>query len=190
MDVAGAAVDAAEAGADAEGVNDGLKSFLTAEVPFAAEAAGAAEVAEPTESADSAVLVFRSVSEVLSPEVIACRLPCRSLLRPLSPVEPDELVDGPFLLPTVSAGSGAVVLDPASAVSSLAVAATSATAAVAASPEAEESPLARPARCDAPERDLPVPVRDDDMTPLSTIVSAASPSGSTFRLGGAMMSGG
>jgi hypothetical protein len=159
----GAAVDAAEAGAAAEGVNDGLTSFLTAEVPFATEAAGAAEVAEATGSADSAVLVFRSASEVLSP------------------------VDRPFPLPTVSAGSGAVVLDPASAVSSLAVAATSA---VAASPEAEESPSARPARCDAPERDLPVPVRDGDMTPLSTIVSAASPSGSAFRLGGAMMSGG
>jgi hypothetical protein len=187
VDVVGAAVDAAEAGAAAEGVNEGLKSLLTAEVPFAAEAAGAAEVAEPTESADSAVLVLWSASEALSPEVIACRLPCRSLLRPLSPVEPDESVDGPFLLPTVSAGSGAVALDPASAVSSLAVAATDA---VASSPEAEESPLAPPARCDAPECDLPVPVRDGDMIPLSTIVSVASPSGSAFRLGGAMMSGG
>jgi hypothetical protein len=181
VDVAG------DAAAAAEGVNDGLMSFLTAEVPFAAEAAGAAEVAEPTGSADSAVLVFRPASQVLSPEVIACRPPCGSLLRPLSPAEPDESVDRTFPLPTVSAGSGTVVLDPASAVSSLAVAVTDA---VASSPEAEESPLAPLARRDAPERDLPVPVRDGDMIPLSTIVSVASPSGSAFRLGGAMMSGG
>jgi hypothetical protein len=153
----GAAVDSPEAGAAAERVNDGLMSFLTAEVPFAAEAAGSAEVAEPTGPADSAVLLFRSASPVLSP------------------------------WPTVSAGSGAVVLDPASVVSSLAVAATPA---VASSPEAEESRLAPPGRRDAPDCDLPVLVRDDDMIPLSTIVSAASPSGSAFKLGGAMMSGG
>jgi hypothetical protein len=89
-------------------------------------------------------------------------------------------------LPIVSAGSGTAVLDPASAVSSSAVAAG---VTVAASPE-EESPLVPPTRFDAPERELPVLARDDDMMPLSTMVSVASPSGSAFRLGGAMMSGG
>jgi hypothetical protein len=84
-------------------------------------------------------------------------------------------------LPIVSAGSGTVVLDPASAVSS---------SAVAASPEEEDSPLVPPTRFDAPERELPVLARDDDMMPLLTMVSVASPSGSAFRLGGAMMSGG
>jgi hypothetical protein len=90
-------------------------------------------------------------------------------------------------LPIVSAGSGTVVLDPASAVSSSAVAAG---VAVAASPEEEDSPLVPPTRFDAPERELPVLARDDDMMPLLTMVSVASPSGSAFRLGGAMMSGG
>jgi hypothetical protein len=90
-------------------------------------------------------------------------------------------------LPIVSAGSGTAVLDPASAVSSSALAAG---VTVAASPVEEESPLVPPTRFDAPERDDPVLVRDDDMMPLSTMVSVASPSGSAFRLGGAMMSGG
>jgi hypothetical protein len=178
----GAAVDSAEAGA---AVNDGLRSFLPADVPFTAEAAGAVEVAE---SADSAVPVFLSATQVLSPEVIASRLPCRSLLRPLSSVEPEEPVDHPFPLPIVSAGSGTVVLDPASALSSSAVAAGVTVAS--SSSEAEDSPLVPPARFDAPDRELPVLVRGDDMMPLSTIVFAASPSGSAFRFGGAMMSGG
>jgi hypothetical protein len=213
-----AAADTAPPDAPADGVNDGLRSPLTADVPFSAEATEAAEVAESAESAASvAVPVFWLVSQPLSPELIACRLPCRSLLGPLSPVAPDEPAARPLALPIVSAGSGTSVLDPASVVFSSAVSAVSAVAAVSAdavfadaagaaaspdfvvssespeaavSPEEEESPLAPPVRRGAPERDFPVLVRDDDMMPLSTIVSVASPSGSTFRLGGAMMSGG
>jgi hypothetical protein len=90
------------------------------------------------------------------------------------------------VLPTVSAGSGAAVLNPASAASSSAL---SAGAAVEASPEEEESPLASPGHGDASDRELPVRFHDDDMMPLSTITSSASPSGSVFRLGDAMMSG-
>jgi hypothetical protein len=178
-DAAGAGAAAADAAAAdaAAGVNDGLRSSLAADVPFAAEAAEAAESADP---------VSGSASQVLSPEVIVCRLPCRSLLRPLSSVEPDEPVDHPVPLPIVSAGSGTAVFDRASAVSSSAAAAD---VAVSASPEEEDSPFVPPTRCDAPERVLLVPNRDD-MMPLSTIVSVASPSGSAFRLGGAMMSGG
>jgi hypothetical protein len=182
----GAAVGAAAAGVPADGVNDGVRSVLAADFPFTG--AAAAEVAEAAESVDSSVSVVLSASQVLvSPEVIACRLPCRSLLRPLSSAEPDEPLDCPFPLPIVSAGSGTAVLDPASAVSSSAVAAG---VTVPASPEEEDSPLVPPTRFDAPERELPVLARDDDMMPLSTIVSVASPSGSAFRLGGAMMSGG
>jgi len=132
-------------------VNNELLSLLTAGFPSSAEVTEAAEVAE---TAESAVSASRSASQVLSPAVIACRLPCRSLLRPLSPAEPDEPVERPHALPIVSAGSGTVVLDPASALSSPPVAA------------------------------------DDDVMPLSTITSAASPSGSTFRPRGAMMRGG
>jgi hypothetical protein len=102
-----------------------------------------------------------------------------------------------FTLPTVSAGSGTAGLDSvavvsSSAISAISTAATSAIpagAAVAASPEPEESPSASAVRCDAAERVLAVLFRDDDMMPLSTIASAASPSGSAFRLAGAMMSG-
>jgi hypothetical protein len=61
---------------------------------------------------------------------------------------------------------------------------------VSVSPEEEELPLAPLDGRDAAERELPVLVRDDDMVPLSTTVSVASPSGSAFRLGGAMISGG
>lgn len=214
MDVAAAAdaapADAAPADAPADGVNDGLRSALTADIPFSAEATEAVEVAESAESAASvAVPVFWLVSQSLFPELIVCRLPCRSLLGPLSPVAPEEPAARPFALPIVSAGSGTSVLDPASvvfssAVSAGAVFADAADAAassdfvvspespeVAVSPEEEEeSPLAPPVRRGAPERDFPVLVRDDDMMPLSTIVSVASPSGSTFRPGGAMMSGG
>lgn len=181
---------AGAAGVLVDAVNDGL----AADVPFEV---AAAVVSESATSAGSAVSVSvspssLSASQVLSAEVIACRLPCRSLLRPLSPaaltpVESAEPVDRPLPLPIVSAGSGVVVLGPASALSSSAVAAD---VVVAASPEEEESPLAPPARDDAPEREFPVLVRDDDMMPLSTIVSVASPSGSAFRFGGAMMSGG
>jgi hypothetical protein len=208
-----AAADTAPPDAPADGVNDGLRSPLTADVPFSAEATEAAEVAESAESAASvAVPVFWLVSQSLFPELIVCRLPCRSLLGPLSPVAPEEPAARPFALPIVSAGSGTSVLDPASVVFSSAVSAVSAGAVfadaadaaassdfvvspespeVAVSPEEEEeSPLAPPVRRGAPERDFPVLVRDDDMMPLSTIVSVASPSGSTFRLGGAMMSGG
>lgn len=182
-----AAVGAAAADVPADGVNDGLP----ADVPFDVDAAAVSESARSAGSAVSVSASSLSASQVLSAEVIACRLPCRSLLRPLSPVElsPVELAesaDRPLPLPIVSAGSGAVALGPASALSSPVVAAD---AAVAASPEEEESPLA-PARRDAPEREFPVLARDGDMMPLSTNVSAASPSGSAFRLAGAMMSGG
>jgi hypothetical protein len=77
---------------------------------------------------------------------------------------------------------------------SSAVTVSSASSEVAVSPEVpeeEEFPLlAPPTRRDAAERELPALFREDDMMSLSTIVSAVSPSGSTFRLGGAMMSGG
>jgi len=201
-----AAADAVPVDAAADGVNAGLRPLLTADVPFSAEAAESAEVAESAESASGAAPVCWLVSQPLSPELIVCRLPCRSLPRPLAPADPDESADRPLALPIVSAGSGTSVLDPASFAPASAVsadassteaAATSPEVAVftessdgAVSPEAEESPLAPPDRRDAPERELPVLVRDDDMMPLSTIVSEASPSGSTFRLGGAMMSGG
>jgi hypothetical protein len=205
VEVVGVVGDAAEADPvpvdeAADGVNAGLRPLLTADVPFSAE------VAESAESASGAVSVCWLVSQLLSPELIVCRLPCRSLPRPLAPADPDESADRPFALPIVSAGSGTSVLDPASVVSSSAVFADASSPEVVAtspevavspessevvvSPEAEESPLALPDRRDAPERELPVLVRDDDIMPLSTIVSEASPSGSTFRLGGAMMSGG
>jgi hypothetical protein len=189
--VVGAPVDTAAAGADtsgvaAVGVNDGFRSSLAGDVLFAAGAAGTAAVMASAESAASAVSVFRAVTQALSPELMVFRLPCRSLLRPLSSVAPDES-DCSFALRIVSAGSGTVVLDPASVVSSPVVASG---AAASGSPEVEEFPLAPAARFDAPERELPVPVRDDDMMPLSTIVSVASPSGSAIRSGGAMMSGG
>jgi hypothetical protein len=205
VDVVGdaAEADAVPVDAAADGVNAGLRPPLTADVPFSAEAT---ESADSADSASGAASVCWLVSQLLSPELIACRLPCRSLPRPLAPEDPDESADRPFALPIVSAGSGTSVLDPASVVpssgvfadaSSTEVAATSPEVVVstessegAVSPEAEESPLAPPDRRDAPERELPVLVRDDDMMPLSTIVSEASPSGSTFRLGGAMMSGG
>jgi len=183
--VAAGAVAAGAAGVAVVGVNDGVWSFLAGDVLFAAGAAGAA--AASADSAGSAVSVFRSAAQVRSPELMVFRLPCRSLLRPLSSVAPDESADCPFALRIVSAGSGTLVLDPASSVSSPVVA-----SGVAASvpPEVEEFPLASPTRFDAPERELPLPVRDDDMMLLSTIVSAASPSGSAIRSGGAMMSGG
>ena len=211
MDVVDVVGDAAEADAvpvdaAADGVNAGLRPLLTADVPFSAEAAESAEVAESAESASGAASFCWLVSQLLSPELIVCRLPCRSLPRPLAPADPDESADRPFALPIVAAGSGTSVLDPASVVSSSAVSAdatspevvaTSPEVAVspeslevAVSLEAEESPLAPPDRRAAPERELPVLVRDGDMMPLSTTVSEASPSGSTFRLGGAMMSGG
>jgi hypothetical protein len=177
-----------------EDLNDGLRSLEATGVPFSAEAA---ESAETGESAVSAVAVFRSASRVLSsPEVIVCRLPCRSLLRPLSPAEPDKPVDRLFALPIVSAGSGTAVLDPAWVSSSTfpadAMVAMSAESEEVESPELEEEelPLAPLPRCDAPERELPALVGDDDMMSLSAMVSAASPSGSAVRLGGAMMSGG
>lgn len=217
MDVVGDAVAAGAAPADAsaDGVNDGLRPLLPADVPFSAEAAespevaGAAEVADAGEVAESAesasAAAFWLASQLLSPELIVCRLPCRSPPCPLllPPAGPDESADRPFALPIVSAGSGTSVLDPAFVVSSSATSVESAEVAaspevsvpaespeVAVSPEEEESPLAPPDRRDAPERELPVLVRDDDMMPLSTIVSVASPSGSAFRLGGAMMSDG
>jgi hypothetical protein len=188
----GAAADTAAAGADTVGaaavaVNDGFGSSLKGDVLFAAGAAGADAVMASADSADSAVSVFRFAAQVLSPELMVFRLPCRSLLRPLSPVAPDESADCPFALRIVSAGNGTGVLDPASTVSSSAVASG---AAASVSPEVEEFPLAAAARFDAPEREFPVPVGDEDMTPLSAIVSAASPSGSAIRSGGAMMSGG
>jgi len=225
------AADTALVDPDADGMNEGLRSLLAADVPFSAEAAGAldAEAEEVADASDdSASPFFCSVSQLLSPELIACRLPCRSLLRPLSPADSDELdepADRPLGLPMVSAGSGTVVLDPAASslsflpssrrpstfseaagasstgASAVAVATSPGVAPslespeeeVAVSPEEEEeeeSPLASLTRRDAADRELPALVRDDDMMPLSTIASAVSPSGSAFRLGGAMMSGG
>jgi hypothetical protein len=219
VDAVGDAVAAdgapSDADADADGVNDGLRPLLAADVPFSADipfsaeaaesagVAGAAEVGEAAESASAAIAACWLLSQLLSPELIVCRLPCRSPPRPLLPAGPDESADRPFALPIVSAGSGTSVLDPAFVVSSSATSVESAEVAaspevsvsaespeVPVSPEEEESPLAPPDRRDAPERELPVLARDDDMMPLSTIVSVASPSGSAFRLGGAMMSGG
>jgi hypothetical protein len=181
------AAAAGAAGVAAVGVNDGVRSSLAGDVLFAAGAAGAGTVAASADSAGSAVSVFRSATQVLSPELMVFRLPCRSLLRPLSPVALDESADCPFVLRIVSAGSGTLVLDPASVVSSPVVASG---VAASVSPEVAEFPLASAARFDAPERELSLPVRDDDMMPLSTIGSAASSSGSAIRSGGAMMSGG
>lgn len=204
VDVAvGAAVDAALAGAAADAVNDCLRSLLTAGVPLPADVTESAEASESADSASVAVSACWLFRQLLSPELIACRLPCRSLPCPLFPVDADESADRPLALPIVSAGSGTSVPDAACVVSSSASSAESAEPAVspeaavssestevAVSPAEEESPLAPLDRRDAPERELPVLVRDDDMMPLSTIVSVASPSGSAFRLGGAMMSGG
>ena len=98
-------VCAVSVGAAVEDLNGGLRSLVATGVPFSAEAvksAEAVESAEVAESAVSAVAVFRSASRVLSsPEVIVGRLPCRSLLRPLSLAEPDKPVDRPFALPIV-----------------------------------------------------------------------------------------
>ena len=166
-----------------------------------AEAVDVAEAAASAVSAD--VLGVLSDRQLLSPGLTVCQLPCESLLRPVSPVDADEPAERPFDLPMVSAGSGTAVLGPAFGLSS--VAASSASADVAASaevaastesievsvsPEEEEFPLLPPDGRDTAERELPVLVRDDDMMPLSTTVSVASPSGSAFRLGGAMISGG
>ena len=58
VDVAADAAGAGAAAADAAaGVNDGLRSLSVVDVPFAAGAAEADGVAEPAESADSAVPV-------------------------------------------------------------------------------------------------------------------------------------
>lgn len=80
-------------------------------------------------------------------------------------------------LPTVSAGSGTELSDPP----------TGAAAALTAG-SLSGFPLAPP-RSSAPERELPVLARDDDMEPLSTTASADSPSGSTSGSDGAVMSG-
>jgi hypothetical protein len=196
--VAGAADDSAAAAAADRAKDDGPSLLLAAGVAFSA---GLTKAAEDPESAEWAVSVvsagFWSGRQPLSPELIACRLPCRSLG-----------------LPIVSAGSGTAVLGPAaglrsvtlsvapSAVSALAAGAVDTVSAsvgaavsvgsteASVSPEEGELPLAPAGRRDAAGRELPVLVRDDDMMPLSRIVSVASPSGSVFRLGGAMMSGG
>lgn len=198
-----AAVGAALAGAVADAVNDGLRSLLTAGVPFSADAPESAEAAASADSASVAVSACWLFRQLPSPELISCRPPCRSLPCPLFPVDADESANRPLILPIVSAGSGTAVPDPACVISSSASSAESAGPAVSVeaavysestevpvSPAEEESPLAPPGRRGAPEREFPVLVRDDDMMPLSTIVSVASPSGSAFRLGGAMMSGG
>ena len=99
---------------------------------------------------------------------------------------------------TGSSTKGSSTADAVSAAAAVAtlsdVTVSSASSEVAVSPEEpeeEESPLLAPSTGrDAPERELPALFRDDDITPLSTIVSVVSPTGSTFRLGGAMMSGG
>jgi hypothetical protein len=96
-------------------------------------------------------------------------------------------VDRPFALLIVSAGSGGtLVLGPVSVMSLSTVAAVAVSTV---SPEEAESPLASLPFLDAPERELPAPFRDEDMMPLSTMVSMASPSGSAFGVGGAAMSG-
>jgi hypothetical protein len=193
---------AADAGAAADAVNDGFRPLLTSAVPFSAEPTKSAEASESPDSGSVAVSACWLTRQLSSPELIACRLPCRSLPCPLFPVDADESADRPLALPMVSAGSGTFVPAPACVMSSSASLVDSAESAtsleavssesteVAVSPAEEEFPLAPPDRRDAPERELPVLVRDDDMMPLSTIVSVASPSGSVFRLGGAMMSGG
>ena len=80
----------------------------------------------------------------------------------------------PFVLPTVSAGSG-VAVSVAESVASAGVTAVS----LEELPLAPaEFPLALSALRAAPERELPDLVRDDDMKLLSTIASEASPSGS------------
>jgi len=202
VDVAGAA-DVALADEAADGVNDGLRPLLAADVPLPADATESADAVDSDGSASAAVPACWLVCQPLSAEELtAGRLPC-----PLSPREADESADRPFALPIVSAGSGTSVLNPACVISSSAESADSAIsleaavssespngvvspAADAVSPAEEEPPLTPPDRRPAPERELPDLLRDDDMMPLSTIVSVASPSGSAFRLGGAMISGG
>lgn len=115
------------------------------------------------------------------------------------------------LLPTVSAGSGVAVLEPASVDSLITGSASVAAEAPAAETPAAEppavgalagdfpadpfdleplDPLASLPRCPAPERELPVLVRGGDMMPLSPTVSGVTSSGSAFEAGGAMISGG
>jgi hypothetical protein len=190
----------------ADGVYEALYSLLAADVPFSA-ATAEVDVAEAAASAVSAdVLGVLSDRQLLSPGLTVCQLPCESVLRPVSPADADEPAERPFDLPMVSAGSGTAVLGPAFGLSSVAASSASAVSAdvaasaevaastesieVSVSPEEEEFPLLPPDGRDTAERERSVLVRDDDMMPLSTIVSEASPSGSTFRPGGAMMSGG
>jgi hypothetical protein len=109
-------------------------------------------------------------------------------------------------LPTVSAGSGASELAPASVGSLITGSASVEAEAAAAEPPAVGAlseglpldpfdldpldPLASLPRCAAPERELPVLVRGGDMMPLSLTVSVATSTGSAFETGGAMISGG
>jgi len=147
-------------------------------------------------------LVADVTLSVLSPEVIASRPPCGPLSSPSLVASPEA--DGRTLtLPTVSAGSGTAVLAPAAVVSfTTGSASVEAEALAGVSPEVgalsedfppdpfDVEPLDPLLRCAAPERELPVLDRDGDMMPLSLTVSAAASSGSAFRTGGAMISGG
>jgi hypothetical protein len=94
---------------------------------------------------------------------------------PADGLSADDLSAGD--LPTVSAGSG-TELSGRSA-EALSVLAAGSLAGV---PSA-------PGRSPAPERELPVLAREDDMVPLSTTASTDSPSGSTSGPDGAVMTG-
>lgn len=174
-------------GAGDEGVKEGLRSSLAADGPPSS--------AVSSDAGAGCTVCVRPANQVPFPEVIVCRSPCSWPSSAVSAAAAFGLPDvpaGDFStgdlsadgdLPTVSAGSGTELSDPLSE----ALPALTAGSALAAGSLAG-LPLA-PGRSSAPERELPVLARDDDMMPLSTTASADSPSGSTSGPDGAVMSG-
>ena len=157
-------------GAGDDGVKLGLRSSLAAEAPLSPAASSG-------DCAGGAVCVLPANQDPF-PEVIVSRPPCSWPSSAVSAAAAFGLPDVPADdLPTVSAGSGTELCDPSSE----------------ARPASAAGPLAglllAPTRSPAPERELPVLARDDDMVPLSTTASADSPSGSTSGPDGAAMSG-
>ena len=110
---------------DGDGVNDGLRSLLAADVPSSAEAPGEEETAE-------------APGEEETPEEAEATGAAEAAGSAVEPDEPDEPVGRALALPIVSAGNGIMVLDPLSALSSVSASA----AGVSAAPE--ESPLPSP----------------------------------------------
>lgn len=164
-----------EDGAGDDGLKLGLRSSLAAEAPLSS-AASSGDCASG-DCAGGAVCV-RPANHVPFPDVIVFRSPCSLPSSAVSAAAAFGLPDVPAGdLPTVSAGSGTELSDSLSeAFSALAAGSLAGL------------PLA-PARSSAPERELPVPDRDDDMVPLSATASADSSSGSASGSDGAVMSG-